>query len=412
MNKLTLIALLCTAFSIAQIKFEKGYYVDNTGNRHEVLIRNADWNDNPRKIAIKGSTEAEIVEKTIDEIQEFAITGSQKFVRADIGLDRSASSAGTNISGDKNPHFVNERIFLRSLVDGSYKLYIYEESGLQRFYYQTPLKPLAPLVYKKYHPTLGQTTNSKIKPDDTDYSAIWENNQFRNQLWNDARCPDTKLSSVERLKYSKSSLVDYFVKVNNCSGSSESAVTTVAPSRKGKLNFGPVLGITMVNFSSERDPEYWSIDKSETSFQFGAEVEYILPTNANKIAVFADPHYYSFKGGEYGYVRLSGATGDYKMSFTSLSIPVGVRYYFFMGADSKIFLDGAATINITKGDVEFDNPSASFELDSHHMNFGFGGGFNYKRYSVGARYYTVGQLHPTINAEASRLSFFAKFFIL
>ena len=406
--------LLISGAAFSQIKFENGHYVDNNGIRHEVQIRNMDWNDNPRKISVRDSDQAQVFEKTIDEIREFTIPGAHKFVRVDVDMDRSESNSDKRLSADKNPIFVNERLFLRTLIDGDYKLFIYEESGFMRMFYQTPQKPVSQLVYKRYHPSYAQTNNPRANSNETDFTVIYDNNQFRNQLWNDAKCPDTKLSDVERLRYTKSSLTDYMIKVNKCLSSEQSMSESIAPAKKGKLNFGPVAGVGFLKFSSQRIPSYWSVEQSATSLQIGVELEYVLPTNANKLALFMDPHYVNFKGGTFGYDKPGPTPGVAEISFSNFSLPLGVRYYFHLSSSSRIFLDGAGSINmVTNGKWEYDNSSATPTLpDGTNFGFVFGTGFNYKRYSIAARLYTATTLHPSVNSDFTRTAITLKYFIL
>jgi hypothetical protein len=54
MKNLLLTALLFLfSFSYAQITFEKGYFINNSGDRTECFIKNIDWRDNPTKFEYK-----------------------------------------------------------------------------------------------------------------------------------------------------------------------------------------------------------------------------------------------------------------------------------------------------------------------------------------------------------------------
>ena len=54
MKKIILLAgLAVTGLLQAQTKFEKGYFVDNSGQRTEVLIKNLDWKNNPTEFEFK-----------------------------------------------------------------------------------------------------------------------------------------------------------------------------------------------------------------------------------------------------------------------------------------------------------------------------------------------------------------------
>ncbi|HEX9979219.1 MAG TPA: hypothetical protein VGB50_01495 [Flavobacterium sp.] len=127
--------ILYLTIANAQIHFEKGYYIDNSGHRAECLIENLDWNNNPRKFNLKLTEGGEIQERTIDNTKEFGIADVSKYVRADVDIDRSSDRLST-LTKEKKPTFVNERMFLKVLVEGPQSLYTYDESGLNRFFLQ------------------------------------------------------------------------------------------------------------------------------------------------------------------------------------------------------------------------------------------------------------------------------------
>ena len=85
-----------------QIKFEKGYIIDNSGVKTECLIRNLDWRDNPRVIQYKLSEESDIVSGSIDFIKEFKVDNYPRFVRYDVKIDRSSSDI-VNLSKTRSP---------------------------------------------------------------------------------------------------------------------------------------------------------------------------------------------------------------------------------------------------------------------------------------------------------------------
>jgi hypothetical protein len=43
-----LLLFLCSLILQAQTKYEKGFYIDNSGNISEGFIKNIDWLDDPR----------------------------------------------------------------------------------------------------------------------------------------------------------------------------------------------------------------------------------------------------------------------------------------------------------------------------------------------------------------------------
>lgn len=95
----------------AQIKFEEGYLIDNSGIKKEVLIKNVDWKNNPVDFEYKSDNSSEIQKESIKNIREFSINGGRKYIRATVMLDRS--SGNLNLMSDhKAPDFKEETIFL------------------------------------------------------------------------------------------------------------------------------------------------------------------------------------------------------------------------------------------------------------------------------------------------------------
>jgi hypothetical protein len=56
-NQLLYLFLFISSICFSQKNFLKGYYIDNTGNKTECLVRNLDWSYNPKSIEVKNVTE-------------------------------------------------------------------------------------------------------------------------------------------------------------------------------------------------------------------------------------------------------------------------------------------------------------------------------------------------------------------
>ena len=50
---LILLIFISTFNSYAQTSFEKGYFINNEGQKTDCLIKNIDWKDNPTEIKFK-----------------------------------------------------------------------------------------------------------------------------------------------------------------------------------------------------------------------------------------------------------------------------------------------------------------------------------------------------------------------
>lgn len=208
MKNLIVLLVLVSTGAFAQIRFENGYFIDNSNNRKECLIRNKGWNNNPVSFQYRDTEESPVTELTIDNVKEFGVGKFVKYVRANVDVDRSSEmlQARTRF---KEPVFTNEKLFLKVLYQGRNALYEYVDSGLQRYFYLNNDKIL-PLIHKVYT-SVAAPGDGQVYPEETRH-----NNTYLVQLWKDVKCPDTKMKRVEKVEYNQRSLMKYFQEVNSC----------------------------------------------------------------------------------------------------------------------------------------------------------------------------------------------------
>lgn len=112
MKKIILLASLAVAGLLqAQTKFEKGYFVDNSGKRSDVLIKNMDWKNNPTEFEFKTDESSAIEKETIANIQEFGVDNEQKYVRKIVQIDTSSDQLNS-LSNESKPTFTEKTVFL------------------------------------------------------------------------------------------------------------------------------------------------------------------------------------------------------------------------------------------------------------------------------------------------------------
>ncbi len=80
------LASICT-LATAQIKFEKGYYIDSTGVRTDGWIRNVGWKYAPTSFAFKFTEDSEAREIPTSKLAEFS-AGSDKYIRRFLQYDK------------------------------------------------------------------------------------------------------------------------------------------------------------------------------------------------------------------------------------------------------------------------------------------------------------------------------------
>lgn len=367
--KKQLLFLLITVLSFncySQISFEKGYYIDNSNQKTNCLIKNIDWKNNPTEFEYKLSENSESKKASIKLIKEFGIDNVSKYIRSNVNIDRS-SEKFNQLSNHRKPIFKEEELFLKVLVEGKANLYLFEDGNLIRYFYNTEDTVIEQLVFKSY-----KTSNYKIG----------KNNSFKNQLWNNLKCPDFKISKVENLDYQKNDLINFFVEYNECNG--EKSIIYEKKQKKDLFNLSVRPGFNSSSLSiqnsvsSSRDTDF----DNEFGFRFGIEVEFIMPFNANKWSLIIEPTYQYFKSEKE--IRNQTVIADYK----SIEIPVGIRHCFFLSENSKIFINGSYILDLSSNSIIDFSSEVDLEINTGN-NLAFGMGYKYNdKYSLELRYQT------------------------
>lgn len=393
MKKLLLV-LLCFSFvnSNAQIVFEKGYFITNTGERTECYIKNLDWRFNPTEFEYKNNLDdLKSNTQTILTVQEFGINEVSKYKRFKINIERSSDNL-KDLSQSKNPIWKEETIFLEFLVEGDASLFAYYDDNLFKYFYKTNTTPIEQLVKIKYYAT---------NEDGINYGDITkENNLFRQQLYNSLKSPSLTLKDFEKLNYDKTSLVKLFVKFN--SSLSYKYVNYTEKGKKGKYNIKASIGLDEGWLSIDDPNVYYNLStdiSGITVFKIGGEFEYIFPFSKNTWSIFINPMYLSFeKNQTFQYIAGVGNASYNKNStvniqYSNVEIPIGIRHYFFLNNNSKIFANVAYNYGfIGKTVVDYDKGEKTLN-SSVRNNFSIGLGYSYNnKYSIEARLNTSKQI--------------------
>lgn len=379
-KKLLFLLLVVSATQgFSQITFEKGYYIDNSGNRREAFIKNLDWKNNPTQFEFKFEENEPSQKATMTSVQEFGFNNGSKYVKKTVNIDRSSEEIG-KLGNERNPDFEKEDLFLKVLVEGMATLYQYKDKGVERFFYSTDSSEVEQLVFKKY-----KTSENKIA----------QNNGFRQQLLNALSCPQFDIEEYQNLSYKKDDLVEFFRGYNQC----YNVEPILYEERKDRdlfnLSFRPRLSRSsldiqnsVTSFTTSRNFNFGS----KFSFGFGVEAEFILPFNKNKWSLLIEPTYRYFKSETYSAdATSSDAEVTAKVDYMSIEIPLGLRHYFFINDSSAIFLNASYVIDVSqKSSIDFarDGSSAfnSLEIQTGN-NPAFGIGLKHKdRYSMELRW--------------------------
>lgn len=362
--KKPLLLLFFIFFSIAsysQIAFEKGYFIDNGDKKTECLIKNLDWRNNPKEFEYKLDEQDQPQKTNIEQVKEFGIYNTSKYERQIVNIDLSKSTLN-NLDSDKNPKFSEEKLFLKILVEGKAMLYNYEDNDLSRFFFKVDNTPITQLVFKSY------------KVSDRE---VADNNLFRNQLYTALKCENLTEQNFKYINYKKSDLIKLFVKYNECNNSE--SVNFEAKEKKDLFNLTIRPGIKSSSFSAENKIQngYSTDFGTKTGFRIGIEAEAILPFNKNKWAIIFEPTYQSFSAD-----KINDNNIIAKVDYSSIELPIGIRHYFFLNNNSKIFINAQYLFDLTLNDEASFKGASSFtnELQiSSRGSWAFGLGYNYKK---------------------------------
>jgi hypothetical protein len=335
-KSLLLLFLFVTINSFSQINFENGYFINKDSIKTECLIRNIAWNANPTEFEYKLNENTPVTKATIADIKEFNVGNSYRYKRFKVNIDKSGAKLD-KLSQNKSPEWEEETLFLNLLVEGEINLYKYYNGDIIRFFISTGKHVKAEqLVYKEY---LNEFNNE-----------MRENNQFRQQLLNTLKSDKLTTSDFEKINYNTKELVELFVKYN---GSKNNLLINLQEKQnKSKLNLKINAGVYQTAFSFWNEYYDNSFDfNTKAVFMAGVELENVFSFNQKKWSAFIAPNYQSYKAdgktqssySERGFGQYLTFTTEYK----SIEIPLGIRYYMFIGQKSRIFINAAFTIEYT-----------------------------------------------------------------
>jgi len=367
--KKKLLFLLITIFSIncySQINFEKGYFINNSDQKINCLIKNVDWNNNPTEFKYKLTKSSDAQKATIETVKEFGIYNISKYSRQIVQIDKSSDNIN-ELSNKKRVELEEEELFLKVLVEGKANLYMYQGGKNKKYFYSTDAIKIEQLIFKRY-----------LSND----NKVGEVNRYKQQLWNHVRYPTLKMKKIENLDYKKDDLVRFFVVYNE--SSSEKYTNYEEKEKKDlfNLNIRPGLNNSSLSIrnseASARDTEF----DNEFGIRFGIEAEFVLSFNKNKWAFIIEPTYQYFKSEK----KLTSQNA--KINYTSIELPIGIRHYFFLNEESKVFLNASFIVDFSsKSVIDFD---VETDLDINTRdNVAIGIGYKYKNtYSLEFRLLT------------------------
>ncbi len=383
MKKLLLLIFIAT-FSLnstAQIVFEKGYFIDNTGNRTECLIKNVDWKNNPTSFEYKQSEDNIVNMMTINQATEFGVYNFSKYKKYTVNIDISSDQL-QNLTYDSQPEMKEKVLFLNVLLEGKANLYEFTDDNTSKYFFNVDSSKVEQLVYKRY----------LVESSGNDYR---KNSRYKQQLFNNLKCPNFSMQKINKVDYNRQDLVNFFVAYNQCNN--EEVINYKEKQKRDLFNLNIRPGINnsslsvVHNFQNYRDVDF----ENKWNFRLGIEAEFILPFNKDSWSIVAEPTYQSYKD-----ERITNVTkitlGDITASvdYKAIEIPLSIRYYIFLNDKSKIFANVGYVINFTTNSSFIYSRSSSNifdDLDINRTKNNWAIGLGYKlddKYSIEFRYLT------------------------
>lgn len=374
------LAFLFFNLSSAQIVFEPGYFIDNNNTKVYCLIRNLDWKNNPTDFEYKLTEDSKVEKGTLQSIKEFEVEGESKFIRAEVKIDISSDNS-KSYSYEKDPIFKKETVFLKVLIEGKGSLYVYESSGMLRYFCSVNESPITQLIYKHFI--------------DSSDGLIKTNNSFRQQLYLLMRDDIIDQKVILSLNHNKDSFVGFFRDFNTVNNTTFKDYTIKPKRDLINLSVRPRFTTSTIKIDPKTSSFYKFDFETQNNLALGIEFELVLPFNRNKWALVIEPTYQSFKAESRSPIpNLQNEFFIGNVNYSSLELPVSVRHYLFLNKNSKVFLNISYVPDfILNGTFEVKSTVSEDTLEKKDFDstasFGFGFGYKYQnRYSIEFRHYT------------------------
>lgn len=262
------------------------------------------------------------------------------------------------------------------LIEGDANLYLYEDKNITRYFYSHNNGEVKQLVYKKYK---------------AEGNTVAKNEYYKQQILRDLKCSKISQDDIAYIGYTKRELSRLFNNYNKCK---DPNYVERKKAKKDLFNLSVRLGLNSSNLSiTEANTDAMDFD-NYLSPRISVEAEYILPFNQNKWSVIVEPTFQSYKTEKTMEVdNVSGGQLHGEIDYKSLEVPVGLRHYFFLGNNSKLFLNAAFVFDFAMDSkAEFSRNDGTIYKDfdiSSRTNWAIGFGFKFMdKFSLEARYHT------------------------
>lgn len=372
---------------ISQVKFQPGYIIMITGEKVNCFVKNKDWKHTPESIEYKMPESSAVLTAVAKNTKEVHV-GVYTFKTYTVDIDRSPEKIA-NLTTNSEPVISRETVFLRVLVEGEIDLLSYTDNEYARYFYlshNTDSEPQA-LIYKVY-----RGDDNKILYNKTYKSTLQK--LFKDRISN--------YDLFKTLEYNDQDLKKLFRMYNRVTDAPVEE-TSIETTSKIHLKAGTSARYTSLTagYSATGGPDV-AFDKKMLA-AFGAEVEWLLPNNRNKWAVFLSPYYFSYSNNAEKTVGSGASEVKHilKAKYTAIDLQLGARYYMYLSDKSRFFVNGGyvfsksfgnSRLNYTRTLAGSTTLTAKSIANQQSSIFG-GAGYAYKNISAEIRYHNNRAIH-------------------
>lgn len=383
-KKLTLIILFIGLNTIAQKKFEKGYFITKNDKKVTCLI-NVEFSTISNTLYYK-KNDGKLLREDTDNLKEIK-TQNTYFRRHNVKIDENKA-----LNNTKELVLINKSLLLEVLINGEIELFVHQKNATN-FFYKTKNSSIINLKYKEYI---------------SDKNKITDNNFFQKQLWNNFNCNNKNPSYFTKIKYSKKDLKLFFKEYLNCKNIKfiEFEINQKNYTLIDFLNIRPLIGISNSTISQkvQKIGDDYEMTPKSTTVTYGAELEFTIPSllEFSLSLSYLNKQKINDKG---HFITKSVHTSNnskyyYESSFSK--IPVKLRYNYFINSNKVLFFDAGVNFNKLSGYFEFIRDVDGYKMiyidhEESFTNFNFGIGFKYKKYFIELDY-------SPINTDLNNLS--------
>jgi len=304
----------------------------------------------PQSFNFKESKNAKATKVYAHEINAVIIPEYAKFIKKEIQISYHSNNLD-KLDTFKNFNLSTETKIIEVLTEGKYNLYKYEDDKTEMFYYSEGDQPIKTLLYKKYYTDEIHYMAAEEKIYLTDLQSI--------------NCANINLNFV---KYSVTSLENFFKKTNKCNENSTNAINEIKSKNR---SFQKNKVTASYSFFTE--------NKDIKAFDIGYEWENFLPYYNYSFSFSFTPYFRYYQNPE----------TKKEITNYSVELPLLLKFYPIKSDGFKLYL-GYSIFNFRYYNFTyytFENDKYTKSHFTAFENTFFESGIVVKNFEVYSKYY-------------------------